>query len=53
MNKNLSECLFIIAILAVLFLLSHINKNNCIENGGKVITNRFGMYKSCIYNEKK
>lgn len=56
MNKNLSECLsiiVIIVILAVFFLLLHINKNNCIENSGKVITDRFGMYKGCIYDGKE
>lgn len=53
MNKNLSACLSIIVILVVIFLLAYINKNNCIENSGKVITDRFGMYKGCIYDGKE
>lgn len=57
MNKKVMEILVATACFAVLFIFcclmviwSENQKEDCIENGGKVIDN-VGVYDSCIYGE--
>lgn len=40
----------IITICLIYFL--QFNKNKCIEKGGKVITNAYGVFNKCIYGAK-
>lgn len=52
MNKTLLEAIIvIIAVIMTIFVLN-IQKNNCIEKGGSVITNSIGIYEKCIYGGK-
>ena len=47
--------IIIILIIAILFSLlnSKYQKNKCIENDGKVITDNIGLFDKCIYGDKE
>lgn len=48
------EIMIILMIIAILFSLinSKYQKNKCIENDGKVITDSIGLFDKCIYGDK-
>lgn len=48
-NKYLLEVIIIIIVLVIAIFVRNIQKNNCIEKGGSVITNSIGIYEKCIY----
>ncbi len=53
--KILSIILTFIVLLPIMLGLTYFinfNKNKCIENGGKVITDTYGLYDKCIYGDK-
>ena len=43
---------FICMIIFIIFMVSFLNdkKDNCIENGGKAITDVYGLFDKCIYD---
>lgn len=49
MNKYLLGYIIMFIFVMIIILVLHFNKNNCIKNGGKVITNSIGIYDKCIY----
>ena len=49
MNKTLLGYIIMIIIVIIIGIVIHFNKNHCIKNGGKVITNNVGIYDKCIY----
>lgn len=49
MNKYLLETIIIIIVLVITIFVSNIQKSNCIEKGGSIITNSLGFYEKCIY----
>lgn len=57
MNKNILAfiCMVILVVIAMLvsMLVLTANKNKCINNGGKVITDNSGFYDKCIYGDDK
>jgi len=52
MNKNVISFITIIVLVIIVIVILNINKNNCIKNGGKVVTNNLGLYEKCIYGEE-
>lgn len=52
MNKTLLEFIIMIIVVVIIEFVLHFNKNNCIKNGGKVITDSIGIYDKCIYGGK-
>lgn len=52
MNKCLLEVIVIIIAVIITIFVLNIQKNNCIEKGGSVITNLIGIYEKCIYGGK-
>lgn len=51
MNKRKMEIVLLLAVLTSFLIAIFINKKvkeNCIENGGKVIDN-IGIHDSCVY----
>lgn len=44
----LTAIIMLIFIIIIIFILN-IQKNNCIEKGGSVITDSLGFYEKCIY----
>lgn len=52
MNKYLLEVIVIIIAVIIKIFVLNIQKNNCIEKGGSVITNSIGIYEKCIYGGK-
>ena len=53
MNKYSVETIIIIILLVIAIFVRNIQKNNCIEKGGSVITNSIGIYEKCIYGGAK
>jgi surface polysaccharide O-acyltransferase-like enzyme len=51
-NRYLLEIIIIIIVLVIAIFVRNIQKNNCIEKGGSVITNSIGIYEKCIYEGK-
>ena len=51
-NKYLLEVIIIIIVLVIAIFVRGIQKNDCIEKGGSVITNSIGIYEKCIYGGK-
>lgn len=51
-NKYLLEIIIIIIAVVIAIFVRNIQKNNCIEKGGSVITNSVGIYEKCIYGGK-
>lgn len=49
MNKTLLEAIIVIIVVIMTIFVLNIQKNNCIEKGGSVITNSIGIYEKCIY----
>lgn len=52
MNKTLLEAIIVIIVVIMTIFVLNIQKNNCIEKGGSVITNSIGIYEKCIYGGK-
>lgn len=52
-NKYLLEVIIIIIVLVITIFVRNIQKNNCIEKGGSIITNSIGIYEKCIYGGEK
>ena len=48
-NKIFIE--FIITVVAIVLIILFCNnrKNDCIKNGGKVVTDTYGLFDKCIY----
>ncbi len=42
-------CMIIFIVLMVSFLNDR--KDNCIENGGKVVTDVYGLFDKCVYGD--
>lgn len=53
MNKYSVETIIIIILLVIAIFVFNIQKNNCIEKGGSVITNSIGIYEKSIYGGEK
>lgn len=53
MNKYLLEYIIMFIFVMIIILVLHFNKNNCIKNGGSVMTNSIGIYEKCIYGGKR
>lgn len=51
MEKIIATITTIIIIVCLICFLQF-NKNKCIEKGGKVITDTYGLYDKCIYGDK-
>lgn len=51
MEKIIAIITMIIITICLIYFLQF-NKNKCIENGGKVITNAYGVFNKCIYGGK-
>lgn len=52
MNKTLLGYIIMFILVIILCFVIHFNKNNCIKNGGKLITDSIGIYDKCIYGGK-
>ena len=53
MNKNILTFICMVILVVIVMLVLTANKNKCINNGGKVITNSLGLYDKCIYGDDK
>ena len=53
MNKTLLEAIIAIIVVVITMFVLNIQKNNCIEKGGSVMTNSIGIYEKCIYGGKQ
>lgn len=53
MNKNILAFTCMVILVVIVLLILNVNKNKCINNGGKVITDRLGIYEKCIYGDDK
>lgn len=50
MEKIIATIIMIIITICLIYLLQF-NKNKCIEKGGKVITDTYGLYDKCIHGD--
>ena len=48
----LTAIIMLIFVIIIIFVLN-IQKSNCIEKGGSVMTNSIGIYEKCIYGGKR
>ena len=53
MNNNILAFICMVILVVIVMLVLTVNKNKCINNGGKVITNSSGFYDKCIYGDDK
>ena len=53
MNKNILAFICMAILVVIVMLVLNANKNKCINNGGKVITDSLGLYDKCIYGDDK
>lgn len=51
MNKKILTFICMVILVVIVILILSVNKNKCVNNGGKVITDGFGIYEKCIYGE--
>ena len=52
MDKPILTAIIMLIFVIIIIFVLNIQKNNCIEKGGSVITNSIGIYEKCIYGGK-